>query len=68
MNEKYLLEQLLIAGDLMRKAQTDYWAYKADPRTDPIKKAYLQESKRREQDYDKMRGEIRRAIPELKKA
>jgi hypothetical protein len=65
MDAKYLLTQLFTKTVAMRKAQRDYYAYKGDMRTDPIKKAYLQESQRREQDVDKLIVQLPIAMPEL---
>lgn len=65
MDAKYLLTQLFTKTVALRKAQRDYYAYKGDPKTDPIKKAYLQEAQRREQDVDKLIVQLPVAMPEL---
>ena len=65
MDPKYLLKELFRKVALMRKAQKAYYDYKADPKTDPIKKAYLQDAQRREQDVDRLMVKIPAAAPEL---
>jgi len=57
MNAEYLLTQLVQKGRALRRAQKNYYGYRAD-REDPIKKAHLAESKRREQDFDRALTEI----------
>ncbi len=57
MNAEYLLTQLVQKGRALRKAQKAYYGYQADWK-DPIKKAHLAESKRREQDFDRILMEI----------
>lgn len=65
MDPKYLLKELYKRVALTRKAQKAYYDYKADPKTDPIKKAYLVEAQRREQDLDRLMVKIPAAAPEL---
>jgi len=65
MNEKYLLEQLFQKSAACRKAQQEYYGYKGDLKTDALKKSYLQESRRREQDLDRLLVTIRSLMPEL---
>lgn len=65
MTDNYLLTELFKRTAAMRKAQKDYYAYKGDPRTDPLKKGYLQEAQRREQDVDRLMVTIITARPEL---
>lgn len=64
MTDAYLLEQLLDKGAKMRKAQTDYYAYRK-PLEDPLKRSYLQEAQRREQDFDRLVVTITTARPDL---
>jgi len=64
MTDAYLLEQLLEKGAKMRKAQTDYYAYRK-PLEDPLKKSYLQEARRREQDFDRLIVTITTARPDI---
>lgn len=63
MNDGYILEQLVKKGRALRKAQKDYYNYKADPRVDPIKKAHLQEAQRREQDFDRLLVQVDKVHP-----
>jgi hypothetical protein len=65
MDPKYLLTQLFSKAAALRKAQKDYYSYHGDLKTDPLKRAYLQESQRREQDLDKLLIQIRTVMPEL---
>ena len=65
MDAKYLLEQLFRKTVAMRKAQRDYYNYKGDPKTDPLKKSYLQEAQRREEDIDKLIVKLPIVMPEL---
>jgi hypothetical protein len=64
MDPKYLLQQLFNKVAALRKAQKDYYAHRA-PKEDPLKRGYLQEAQRREQDVDKLLVQIRTALPEL---
>ncbi len=64
MDEKYLLTQLFKKTAAMRKAQKEYYAYKA-PFDDPMKRSYLQEAQRREQDVDKLLVTLVAAVPDL---
>lgn len=64
MDPKYLLTQLFNKVAACRKAQKAYYAYKADFK-DPMKRDYLQEAQRREQDVDRLMVTIRTALPEL---
>jgi hypothetical protein len=65
MNTKYLLQQLFDRIDLVRKAQRAYYGHKADPKTDPLKKQYLAESKRREADLDALMVNIPKLCPQI---
>jgi hypothetical protein len=60
MDAKYLLQQLFDKTAAMRKAQKDYYGYRGDPKTDPMKKSYLQEAQRREQDVDQLLHQLPR--------
>lgn len=53
MNAEYLLQQLVKITRLLRRAQKEYYACRAD-RKDPIKAGLLSEAQRREQDLDKL--------------
>lgn len=64
MDPKYLLQQLFNKSAALRKAQKDYYGHRA-PKEDPLKRGYLQEAQRREQDLDKLLVQIRAAMPEL---
>lgn len=63
MDEKYLLTELIKQVRRVRKAQKEYYACRADPRTDMIKKGLLQESRRHEQDLDGLLITIQKAFP-----
>lgn len=65
MDPKYLLTQLYKKAAAMRKAQTEYYNHKGDPKTDPLKKSYLQEARRREQDLDMLMVKIPQLAPEI---
>lgn len=62
----YLLTKLFEKVVESRKAQKAYYAYKAKF-DDPIKRGYLQEAQRREQDLDRLVVTICTAKPELAK-
>jgi hypothetical protein len=64
MDPKYLLTQLFNKTAACRKAQKEYYACREDFKH-PIKRGYLQEAQRREQDLDKALVTIRTAMPEL---
>lgn len=63
MNDSYLKKQLQIKGNALRKAQKEYYGYHADPKTDPIKKAYLAEARRREDEFDRLLAQINKMDP-----
>jgi hypothetical protein len=63
MNADYLLEQLLKVTRAARKAQKDYYKCPGNPRADPMKSSYLAESKRREQDLDRLLKELEAIHP-----
>lgn len=65
MDYRFFLIQLFMKVAAMRKAQKDYYAYKGDPKTDPLKQAYLQEAQRREQDLDALMVKLPQLVPEL---
>jgi hypothetical protein len=64
MTDNYLLTELFKKTTAMRKAQKEYYAFKK-PFDDPMKKSYLQEAQRREQDVDRLIVTIVTARPEL---
>ncbi len=66
MNDAYLLEQLFKKSSKVRKAQREYYAYKARL-DDPMKRSLLQESQRREVDLDRLMAKIGEVKPELLK-
>lgn len=66
MNDRYLLNNLAKAVVECRKAQKAYYAYRK-PFDDPMKKAYLQEAQRREQDLDKLMVELQTHDPTIGK-
>lgn len=63
MNDGYLVEQLVKKGRKLRKAQKEYYSCKADPRTDPIKKAYLKEAQWREDEFDRLLAQVDKVHP-----
>lgn len=63
MNDTYLLERLIIVSRALRKAQRQYYAYKGNLKEDPIKQAYYQEARRREEDLDMTLREIEKIHP-----
>lgn len=65
MNDRYLLSELFKKAAAARKAQREYYAFRGDPKTDPLKKSYLQEAQRREQDLGRLLVKLREIVPEL---
>lgn len=63
MNDDYLLERLVRTARASRKAQKEYYRCPGNPREDPVKKSYLAESKRREQDLDSLLAQIEKIRP-----
>lgn len=64
MTDLYLLKELFKKVAAVRKAQRQYYAHRA-PKEDPLKRAYLQEAQRREQDLDALMVKLPTIQPEV---
>lgn len=67
MDSMYVLRQLYDTAQKVRKAQKEYYACR-EPFDSPMKKQYLAEARRREQDLDKLLDQLPKVIPKLKVA
>ena len=65
MTDKYLLQRLFETAAHCRKAQQDYYNQKGTFETNPLKKSYYEETRRREVDLDKLLVKLRELVPEL---
>lgn len=65
MDALYALKRLFTLATEARKAAKVYYGYRADPKTDALKKQYLADSKHRECDLDSLLVNIPKLFPQV---